>query len=127
SRTLRRCTVGEKTRHGNTHEGVQGIPKQIESGDLVGEKLDGKKYAGSGDHPPTCYQMKAGWQIEQAGVGKESDGGYRCTYIEPRSEAHRRDETDEFGAAKLHACQISALSLLANLPKVNRLIRQRQR
>src|ERR1019366_10775541 len=103
SRTLRRCTVGEKTRHGNTHEGVQGIPEQIESGDLVGEKLDGKKYAGGGDHPPTCYQMKAGRQIEQAGVSEESEGGHCRIHIEPRSKAYRHDETDEFGAAKLHA------------------------
>jgi hypothetical protein len=89
---------------------MQGIPEQIESGNLVGKKLDGKKYAGGGNHPPTGDHVQACRQIKYAGVGEQSQGGDCRVYVESGGKAYRYDQpyevrASESGAAQFHACQ----------------------
>src|ERR1700687_3264259 len=104
-RKLRRRAIGDQGRHRNSNKCVQGIPEQIESRDFVSEQLNRKKHAGGRNYPPTGKQMQPGRQVEQAGVGQKSECGHRGIHVETGREAYRHDQTDEFGAAKLHACQ----------------------
>jgi hypothetical protein len=72
-----RLRRGNQCRHGNWNKGMEGVPEQIESRDLVGEELNSKKHARRRNHPPTGKQMEPGRQIKQTGVDQQSQGGYR--------------------------------------------------
>jgi hypothetical protein len=49
--------------------------------------------------------MESRGQVEHAGTGEQSEGGYGGVDVEAGRKAYRDDQTYEFGAAKLHASQ----------------------
>ena len=97
---MRGCAEGNQGGHGDAHEGVEGIPEEIEGGYLVGEELDGKQGERCADDPPIVEQMKAGGQLEQVEVGQQSERGDRGIDIEPGGKANGDDQ-----ARELRACE----------------------
>jgi len=59
-RELRGCAVCHQCGYRDAHKGVQSIPEQIESWDLIGKKFNRKKHARGGDYPPTGDQVQSG-------------------------------------------------------------------
>src|SRR5271165_5212617 len=97
--------VGHQGCHRNSNESMKSIPEQIEGGDFIREKLDNKKHARSGNHPPTGKQSEPRRKIQQAGVGQQSESGYRGIEVQPGCEAYRCNQSEEFRPAKFHARQ----------------------
>jgi hypothetical protein len=46
--------------------------------------------------------MEAGGQIEESGVGEQSESGYGGVYVQAGGEAYGHDQAYEFGAAEFH-------------------------
>src|SRR5580704_3984233 len=70
--------VGEQSGDGNADESVQGVPEQVEGGNLVGEEFDDKEHDARGDYRPGLEQVQAGgkWEMSEAGdEAEDGDGG----------------------------------------------------
>jgi hypothetical protein len=77
---------------------MEGIPEQIEGGNLVGEELDCEQSDSGPNHPPATQQMQSARQLEQFGVSQQSQGGHGGIDIQPGGEAYCHDQAYEFSA-----------------------------
>src|SRR5580704_13359358 len=101
--------VGDQGRYGDSDKGMQGVPNQVESRDLIRKEFNRKKNAGGCNHPPTAEQMQTGGQIEQAGMGEQSERGDRGIHVQSGRETYRHDQTCQLGASEFGAGEFSDL------------------
>lgn len=101
-RELRTGVIRDESGDGNADEGVEGVPEEVEAGDLVGDEL-GQEHGGAGGEDPGMAERVETWgQRHPMGAGQEAecqDGGVE---VEPGSEAGCGDQRNDIGRAEAH-------------------------
>ena len=66
--------VGEESGDGDADEGVQGVPDQVEGGDLVGEEFDDEERDAGGDYGPSWRAIAVREEAEDGRSGPAGRG-----------------------------------------------------
>src|SRR5207302_4235666 len=86
-RELAGGAVGQESGHGDSDEGVKGIPDQIESGDLVGEELDREQCGASRNYGPALQYLQTRGKRKMAEACQKSQNTYGGVEVQAGSEA----------------------------------------
>ena len=94
--------VGEKRSNRYPDERMDGVPEEIEIGNLVGEEFEDEKGRGDYDNAPVLEEQKAGWKRDGMESSEEAEGRNRCVNIQSGGEAGGDDERDDLGGGEGH-------------------------
>src|SRR5512146_248878 len=94
--------VGEECGDRHTYESVNGVPEEIEIGNLVGEEFENEKRGGNGDYAPVLQQRQTAGKSDSMESAQKSEGRHRCVDVETGSKARGDDQGNDLGGGERH-------------------------
>ena len=94
--------VGDEGGDGDANEGVEGVPDEIEGGDLVDDELGGEEQAGGDEDPGVREGVEARGESDPVEAVEQAEGEDGGVDVEPGGEAGGDDEGSEIGRGEGH-------------------------